>query len=531
ALGIELTLASVFNHPTLAGCAAALGELGELGQQPQQAQGPALTRISREQALPLSFAQQRLWFLAQMQGGSEAYNMPWALQLQGPLDVQALRRSVDALMARHEALRSVFVSEDGEPRVVLLEAAQGMPWQEHDLRGQPDAQEQLSRLSLEEAHAAFDLSRGPLVRARLVQLDDQRHVFMLTQHHIVSDGWSMGVLVTELSALYGAFSQGQDDPLQPLQIQYPDYAAWQRQWLTGEQLSKQEAYWREQLADAPVRLELPTDKPRPAQQDYAGSLQAVRLDAELTRGLKRLGQRHGVTLYMTLLGAWAAVLGRLSGQSDLVIGSPTANRGRQEVEPLIGFFVNTLALRLDLSGPLDTRELLERVRRVTLGAQEHQDLPFEQVVEIVNPPRRLEHTPLFQVMFAWQSNEQGSLALPGLEVRSADMPLERVKFDLELHLALTQEGTIAGALNYASALFEAETMQRQSQYLETLLRGMVAQEEQAIAQIALVGEGERRQLLQEWNQTQVPYPGHSSLTELFEQQAMRTPQAVALVEG
>ncbi|MER9332382.1 condensation domain-containing protein, partial [Mesorhizobium sp. M0488] len=272
----------------------------------------------------------------------------------------------------------------------------------------------LSDLCREEAHTPFDLSRGPLMRARLIRLADEEHVFLLTQQHIVSDGWSMGVLMRELNSLYRAFVAGQDDPLPPLAIQYPDYAAWQRQWLSGERLQTQAQYWRNALSGAPARLALPTDRPRPAQQSFAGAGVPVVIDAALTRGLKRLASQHGTTVFMTVLAAWAAVLSRLSGQDDVVIGVPSANRGRREIEELIGFFVNTLALRVDLSGAPSLAQLLERTRRTALAAQEHQDLPFEQVVEIVKPPRALDHTPLFQVMLAWQNNTVGSLDLPGL---------------------------------------------------------------------------------------------------------------------
>ncbi|WP_031282290.1 condensation domain-containing protein, partial [Photorhabdus temperata] len=280
-----------------------------------------------------------------------------------------------------------------------------------------------------------------------VQLANDEHVFLLTQHHIVSDGWSFGILKSELETLYSACLNQQPDPLPPLAIQYPDYAAWQRQWLSAERIQSQSDYWRTRLADAPVLLDLPTDRPRPSQQSFAGTLLPVSLDAELTQSLKRLSEQQGVTLFMTLLAGWATVLSRLSSQEDLVIGTPSAGRGRQEVESLIGFFVNTLALRMDLSGAPNVTELLARVRQTALTAQEHQDLPFEQVVEIVQPPRRLAHTPLFQVMFAWQNNESMEWRLPGLAVSPVGQTVEVVKFDLELNLSEV-EGRIVGYLNY-----------------------------------------------------------------------------------
>ena len=422
---------------------------------------------SRNTLLPLSFAQQRLWFLSQLEGVSQTYHIPLALRLQGPLDERAWQQALNALFARHEALRSVFVTVDGEPKLCLLEATTPLPLQRHDLRGVPNVQEQLTQLKVEEACTPFDLAHGPLIRARLIQLDSQEHVF-LTQHHIVSDGWSMGVLRSELSTLYRAALSGQSDPLPPLAIQYPDYAVWQRQWLSAERLQEQSNYWRTALADAPVCIALPTDRPRPTQQSSAGARVPVRFDADLTDSLKRLSHTHGSTLFMIVLAAWAAVLSRLSGEEDLVIGIPSANRRRKEVEPLIGFFVNTLALRLDLSKEPNTAQLLERVRQTAVGAQDHQDLPFEQVVEIVNPPRHLDHTALFQVMFAWQNNEAGVWQLPELKVSSLRSSYDIAQFDLTLNLS-EQGQEIAGSLNYATALFDRETIDRHVRYLEAML--------------------------------------------------------------
>nr|WP_225040606.1 non-ribosomal peptide synthetase [Rhizobium sp. T1473]MCA0807264.1 amino acid adenylation domain-containing protein [Rhizobium sp. T1473] len=489
---------------------------------------PAIVAVSRDEPLALSFAQQRLWFLAQLDEGSTNYHMPLALRLRGALDRVAWQLSLDRLFARHEALRSVFVAPEGQPRVEVLPADAGLPLVEHDLSGRADAKAALSDLCREEAHTPFDLSRGPLMRGRLIRMSDDDHVFLLTQHHIVSDGWSMGVLVRELSQLYRAFEAGQDDPLPPLAIQYPDYAAWQRQWLSGERLQTQAQYWRDTLSGAAARLALPTDRPRPAQQSFAGATVPIVIDADLTRGLKRLSRQHGTTLFMTVLAAWAAVLSRLSGQDDLVIGVPSANRGRREIEELIGFFVNTLALRLDLSGAPSVSELLERTRRTALAAQEHQDLPFEQVVEIVQPPRHLDHTPLFQVMLAWQNNTVGSLDLPGLCVEAAGEGLDQVKFDLELDLG--EDGDqIAGSLHYATALFDEATIERQREYLVALLRAMVADAGQPVGRIDILPSDERTYLLEELNRTDADYPSDLCIHELFEQQVRRTPKAVAVV--
>ncbi|MGC2460617.1 MAG: condensation domain-containing protein, partial [Steroidobacteraceae bacterium] len=395
ALGVEVALASLFARPVLA-------EFAQVVREREGARSllPPITVARRDEPLPLSFAQQRLWFLAQMESINNAYHVPLGLRLSGELDGGALRRALDRLVARHEALRTTFSNTDGHPVQRIAAEDSGFDLQEHDLRQHSDAAGELQRLALEEADTAFDLQIGPLIRGRLMRLDDREHVLLVTMHHIVSDGWSMGVLTHELGVLYGAYRQGQADPLPRLPIQYPDYAVWQRRWLAGEVLQTQSDYWRRTLADAPAVLELPADRRRPVQQDYAGAFVALKLDQELTAGLKALSQRHGATLFMTLLAGWAALLARLSGQDDVVIGVPAANRGRAEIEPLIGFFVNSLALRLDFTGSPTVGELLQRVKARALQAQQHQDLPFEQVVEILRAPRSLAHTPVFQVMFA-----------------------------------------------------------------------------------------------------------------------------------
>ncbi|WP_338861601.1 non-ribosomal peptide synthase/polyketide synthase [Mycetohabitans rhizoxinica] len=523
-LGADVPLATLFATPTLAAFAAALEAHWQQGTDTL----PEIMPVSREGNLPLSFAQQRLRFLAQLDRGSQSYHMPLALHVRGSLDQAAWQQALDALWARHEALRSTFVSVEGQPQVRLLPADTGVPLRWHDLRGVPDAQAQLARLSHEATHAPFNLARGPLIHACGIQLADDEHVVLLTQHHIVSDGWSIGVMVREFSALYAASVGAQADPLPPLTVQYPDYAAWQRQWLTGERLQAQSDYWRATLADAPVLLALPTDRPRPAQQSFAGAHVPVRIDASTTQALKRLSAKHGTTLFMTVLAAWSAVLARLSGQHDLVIGTPSANRNHRQIEPLIGFFVNTLALRVDLSGEPDTAQLLARVRRTTLDAQAHQDLPFEQVVEIVQPPRRLSHTPLFQVMLAWQSNEPGEWRLPGLTATPAELEYDAVKFDLELNLSEAGE-EIIGSLGYATALFDRSTIERHVGYLQTMLRAMVACPKQPVATLELLSPAERQLLLQTWNATQQAYPAHQCIHQLFEAQVERTPEAPALI--
>jgi len=481
-------------------------------------------------SLPLSFAQQRLWFLAQMDGVSEAYHVPFGLRLKGELDRAALRRALDRIVARHEVLRTTLVSIDGEPaqQIAAIEDS-SFHLIEHDLCRRGDAQPELDRLTELEAGASFDLEHCPLIRGRLIRLGGDEHALLVTMHHIVSDGWSIGVLVNELSALYGAFLRGEADPLPELEIQYADYAVWQRKWIEGDILRQQAAYWKTALAGAPALLELPADHPRPAQQDYAGAFAPLVLDEQLTAALRDLSRRHGVTLFMTLLAGWAVLLARLSGQQDVVVGTPTANRGRAEIENLIGFFVNMLALRLDLSGPPTVSGLLRQVKAQALAAQQHQDIPFEQVVELAQPVRSLAHSPLFQVMFAWQNASEGSLELPGLQLQSLQPSPHRVaKFDLTL--SLQEAGNvIAGGIEYATSLFEASTIERCVGYFRTLLEAMTAGDNQAVDLLPMLSRPERHRVLYEWNDTAAEFPADKCVQELFEEQVLRNPSATAVV--
>ncbi|MBA2674789.1 amino acid adenylation domain-containing protein, partial [Ramlibacter sp.] len=522
-LGVELPLSQLFEHPQLDAQAVALGAM-------QRSALPAIQPAPRDRSLPLSFAQQRLWFLTQLDSRSRAYHMPIGLRLSGTLDRTALQRALDRIVARHEALRTAFVLEDGLPVQRIAEVNAGFTLHVHDLRGHADAQTQVQTLAAKEAGEAFKLTTGPLIRGRLLVVGDEEHVLLITMHHIVSDGWSMGVLTRELSALYGAYSQGQEDPLDPLPIQYADYAAWQRHWLEGEVLQRQSDYWKNRLAGAPALLELPTDHPRPAQQDHRGAMVDFMLDDALSAKLKALSQRQGTTLYMTLLAAWGTLLARLSGQEDIVIGTPVANRTRAELEGLIGFFVNTLALRLDLGGNPGTVELLQRVKSESVSAQQHQDLPFEQVVELLKPTRSMAHTPLFQVMFSWQADAQNAIALPGLALQPLAAPVALSKFDLTLHMG-EAEGRIAGGFEYASALFERATIERFAGYLVNLLEAMVADEARAVSELPMLPAAERDQLLLHWNATQAAFPSELCMHELFAAQVLRTPDAIALVHG
>jgi amino acid adenylation domain-containing protein len=533
AVGAEIPLATLFASPTLKAVALAIEAERKTGAVARASIRP----LSSDESLPLSFAQQRLWFLAQLDSEiSDAYHIPLALRLRGQLNVTFLQQALDALWSRHEALRSVFVTKKGEVEVRLLSCNQGLPLRHIDLCEGPikgsGAEVELARLCTEEACAPFDLAIGPLIRACLIRVSVtssvNEHVLLLTQHHIVSDGWSLGILLPELSALYTAFSNHEASPLPPLAIQYPDYAAWQRHWLSGERLNEQAAYWKQALADAPTLLDLPTDRRRPEQQSLVGASVPIQLNAELTMALKRFSQQQGVTLFMTVLSAWAAVLSRLSGQEDIVIGAPSANRGHCDIEPLIGFFVNTLALRIDLGDNPSVADLIGRVRERALKAQDHQDLPFEQVVEITQPPRRLSHTPLFQVVFAWQNHDAGQWALPDLEASPVGSTYEVARFDLELNLAEADD-RIVGALGYATSLFDSATIERHVGYLKTVLAEMTRDASQPVAQIDLLDESERTLLLNTWNSMDESCPAHLCMHQLFEEQVARSPEATALV--
>nr|WP_318646575.1 non-ribosomal peptide synthetase [Pseudomonas sp. Pdm06] len=523
-LGVELNLREVFAQPQLSALAQVLSQAAHSTR-------PGIVPVSREQALPLSFAQQRLWFLAQLDGTSAAYHIPTGLRLRGTLDTSALTRALDRIVARHEALRTTFVQAQGqevEQRIAPVDV--GFALRLQALAGRADAETELMALAEEEARQAFDLAHGPLVRGRLVRMADDDHVLLVTLHHIVSDGWSADLLTHELGVLYEAFRQGQDDPLPALPIQYADYALWQRRWLTGEVLDQQERFWRQTLADAPALLTLPTDRPRPAQQDHAGAAVGIVLDETLTQGLKALSQRHGATLFMTVMAAWATVLSRLSGQHDVVIGTPVANRMQAEVEGLIGLFVNTLALRVDVADELTVQALLQQVKVRTLDAQAHQDLPFEQVVEVVRPLRSLSHSPVFQAMLSWQNNEATGLELGDISLQGLGVTSRTAKFDVLLDMALI-DGRLFGALEYATALFDPATMERYLGYLESVLRAMVADEQTLVAQIPLLGDNERQNLLETLNATAVDYPQGLTLHGLFEARVAASPDAVAVVSG
>ncbi|HEY6921962.1 MAG TPA: condensation domain-containing protein, partial [Steroidobacteraceae bacterium] len=523
-LGADVTLRDLFATPTLAALAKRATEATALAL-------PPIRPVDRTQNLPLSWAQQRLWFLAQLDpAASVSYHMPAALRLQGSLDRAALTATLDRIVARHEILRTRFVkSADGTAVQVIAPPGVGFALSYQDLtRLHEDEQRAtVDRLRAEEFQHPFDFERGPMIRGRLLQLADRDHILLLCQHHIVSDGWSIGILVREITTLYAAFTQGLPDPLAPLNIQYADYALWQRQWLQGEALTQLD-FWRNHLAEAPALLDLPTDRPRPARQSYAGAHLPLLLPAELSAALKALSQRHGTTLFMTLLAGWSILLARLTGQNDLVIGTSIANRQRLEIEPLIGFFVNALALRIQLGDDPTVTQLLERIKDITLAAYAHQDVPFEQVVEALRPVRTLSHSALFQVLLALVNAPDGGAAtVPGLELTPLPSIPPTTHFDLTLLLADT--GTvISGNLHYSTDLFDHATAERLCLHFSTVLHAMVADESQRVGTLPLLTAPERHQLLVEWNATRAPH-SPQLIHESIEAQAARQPQAPALI--
>jgi amino acid adenylation domain-containing protein len=486
-----------------------------------------IPRIVNRDSVPLSFAQQRLWFLDQLEPDNPLYNVPTALRLSGKLNVELLRRSLDAIVARHEALRTTFVPLDGSP-VQVIGAYRRVELTVIDLAHGPASEREAElRLALtEESRRPFNLSADLMVRATLARLDGDEHVLLLVTHHIASDGWSREVLFHELAVLYGAFAAGKPDPLPQLSIQYADFAVWQRERLQGKILEAQLSYWKQQLSAVPV-LELPTDRPRPPVQTYHGARRSSALPASLISSLKELGRKEQVTLYMTTLAAFQTLLYRYSGQADVPVGSPIAGRSYVETEGLIGFFVNTLVLRSDLSGDPTFSELLARVRKVALESYAHQELPFEKLVEALRPDRDPSRSPLFQVMFVLQNIPRASRELTGLTVTPLEVDSGTAKFDLTLSMAETA-GSLRASFEYNTDLFEQTTIDRMLGHFQTLLEGIVANPDQRLSELPLLTESERHQLLVEWNDTKREYSKDKCIHELFEEQVERTPDAVAV---
>jgi amino acid adenylation domain-containing protein len=528
AFGVEMSLRAFFETPTVATLAARVEALAREGKG---LKAPGIVPVPREGPLPLSFAQQRLWFIDQLAPGSPLYNIPVALRVEGPLQPAVLAECLREIVRRHEALRTVFSVQGGAPaQEIRPPVSFALPV--IDLAGLPEDRREPAAFSLaaEEAARPFDLARGPLFRGRLLRLAAADHIAALTLHHIVSDGWSMGLLVREVSILYAALAAGRPSPLSDPPVQYADFAVWQSAWLHGEVLESEIAFWRRRLAGLPPVLDLPTDRPRPPVQSFRGAVRELRLPASLTQDAVALGRSEGATLFMVLLAGFQALLGRLSGQQDFAVGSPIAGRTRRETEGLIGFFVNTLVLRADLGGRPTFRELLARARETALAAHLHQDVPFEKLVQELAPERSLAHTPLFQAVLALQNAPLEVLEIEGLRLRPVPSTAATAKFDLLLSLA-EHQGALVGTVEYATDLFDAATIDRFLRRYERLLAAAVSNPEAPVSDLPLLPEAERHQILLEWNDTAVDRGEETLIHELFEMWAARTPEAIAALCG
>ncbi|MDZ7994279.1 MAG: non-ribosomal peptide synthetase [Nostoc sp. EfeVER01] len=527
AFQLELPLRSLFESPTVAELAQCVEATLREGQQ--LAVLP-IEKVTQEDNLPLSFAQQRLWFLDQLQPGSSAYNLSRAIQIKGELNIAALEQSFNEIIRRHEALRTTFVSGNGEPQQIINpEVSITLPVVNlQDLT--PEHREiETKRRAIIQAQRSFNLTKTPLLNVVLLQLAEQEYILLFTIHHIVADGWSAGIIIKELAAFYESFCTGKSCELASLPIQYVDFAVWQRTWLQKEVLASQMEYWKQQLSgDLPV-LELPIAKPRPKQQTFAGKKQKFMLSPALTNALKALSQKQGVTLFMTLLAAFKTLLYRYSGQADILVGSPIANRNRSEIEGLIGFFVNTVVLRTKLEENSSFINLLKQVREITLGAYTHQDLPFELLVEELQPQRSLSHTPVFQVMFALQNMPGDGLKLSGLNLEYLPIENDTARFDLSLSFTDNVEGLV-GELEYNSDLFDADSIKSMLRHLTTLLVDIVEHPDKSISELSILTPAEQQQILREWNYTEADYP-HVCVHELFSAQVAKTPDAIAVIAG
>jgi amino acid adenylation domain-containing protein len=524
---VELPLRCLFEFPTV----AELAQKIVTSNQIEQAFSSQIQRVSRDRELPLSFAQQRLWFLHQLEPDSAAYNLPKTVRLRGKLNIAALEGSLREVMRRHEILRTNFAIKNGKPvQIIAFDPAISLPV--IDLQELPETQREAEalRLATIEAQRPFDLANNSLLRGTLVKLDEEDYLLVLTLHHIISDGWSTAVLIREVATLYQAFCNGKPSPLPELPIQYADFAVWQQEW-SKEYLQHQLTYWKQQLSgDLPI-LELPCDRPRPAVQTFTGSTQSLQLSPSLSESLKNLSQQQGVTLFMTLLAAFKTLLHRYTGQEDILVGSPIANRDRTDIENLIGFFVNTLVLRTNLEGNPSFQELLKRVREVALGAYAHQNLPFEKLVDSLQPQRDLSHTPLFQVMFVLQNAPTTPLELPDLTLKPLEINSKTAKFDLTLYVEEADTGLIVN-LEYNTDLFDASTINRMLGHYQRLLESIVVNSNQRLSELSLLTEAEQQQLLVEWlagKQGEVSQSPITIVHQLFEAQVERTPDAVAVI--
>ncbi|HET7228997.1 MAG TPA: amino acid adenylation domain-containing protein, partial [Longimicrobium sp.] len=526
--GVELPVRAVFDAPTVAALAARISAASGEPAEPR----PPLRPVRRDGALPLSFAQQRLWFLHQMEPASPFYNIPAAVRLSGELNADALRRALCEIVRRHEALRTTFIGHSEGAAQVVHPAPGDFDLPQHDLSllSRQQADSEAARIAGVEAETPFDLSRGRMLRAVLIRLSADEHLLVLNLHHVAGDGWSLSVLFGEVAALYAAFSQGRVPALEPLPVQYADYAVWQREWLRGEVLERQLAYWRGALAGAPAELRLASDRPRPPVQSYRGAVHRFHVGQETADAVRRVARAHGATPYMVLLAAYDALLHRWSGETDLVVGSPVAGRVSEQVEGLVGFFVNTMAVRVDVSGDPTFADLVARARRAALDAFAHQDLPFERVVEELRPERTLSRAPLFQVSLILQNTPRQAVELPRLTLRPEPVDSGTAKFDLSVELTETADG-LAGEAEFATDLFDASTVARMMEQLAALLDAAVhAPQERMSRLLAALPDPARDRVLLEWNRTARPAP-RGPVHRMVAERAAERPGAPALVHA
>ncbi len=518
------------SEPPASGGAARRRELMERylrGALPAVAEVAPIRRASRERPLPLSFAQQRVWFLDRLRPGGSEYTAPWVWRLTGPLDVAALRAAWTEVVRRHEILRTRYQVADGDARQ-LVDPPGPVDLPLTDLSGRPAADRERAATELTASQLArpFDLERDAPLRLRLLRLDAGIHLMVFTVHHIAFDGWSGGVLARQLGRLYAEFAAGRPpEPTQP-PVQYADYAVWQHEWASGDAMARQLGYWRGRLAGL-TPLEVPTDRPRPPTLDTAGARTAFTVPARLADGLRALGRTRRATPFMVLMAAFQLLLSRYSGQSDVSVGTPIAGRTKPDVREMLGFFVNTLVIRTDLAGDPTFAELLDRVRATAMEAYAHQDLPFERLVTELSPDRDLSRNPLFSHMFILQNNETADFAGAGLRAESVPVPVESAKFDLTLQLTERPDGALDGVVEYATALFDRETAERLARHFVQLLRAVEAEPHLPLGRLEMLSAAERRRLLERWNDTARPLPD-TTVPELFASQVRRTPDAPAV---
>ncbi|MBI4664652.1 MAG: amino acid adenylation domain-containing protein [Verrucomicrobia bacterium] len=518
-------------RPELSAAKQALLERRLRGESRGVGKRPTISRCAPSTGAPLSFAQQRLWFFNQLDPASPLYNMPTILRLQGQFNFEAFEQALDRIVARHESLRTRFLStDDGPIQVIDPPSPFRTGLAKLSDRGDAERNAELQSFLAQECRRPFDLTRDRLLRASIARLGELDHVLVLNMHHIVSDGWSWGVFFRELTSLYEASANGCSADLPELPIQYADFAVWQRQWLQGDILQKQLGYWRKRLADAPDFLELPTDFPRSSSQTFRGQWQSLPLSGPLSEAVKVFSRREGVTVFMTLLAAFKTLLWRYTQQDDILVGCPIAGRNHVETEPLIGFFINTLVLRTSVSGNLTFRELLRQVREMTLEAYGNQDLPFEKLVEALRPDRNPAYSPLIQVMFALQSGANFDLKLPGLSITRIEAATGTAKFDLTLSVDDLEAGLVA-SMEYNTDLFEEVTITRMLEHYRNLVEAVTANPALRLAELPLLSAAEERRIIVEWNDTKTPFPERKCVHELFEEQAGRTPAATAVIGG